>query len=198
MKNTLFLIFLSAFLISCGPQGADLKPKKQGACHEITKRALKELLSKETADIDDLERVLDSKSLDKNGKLKKITLTQALNLICDLKEKTTLDYPLPVFEIKDSKQWIIFSNSKGHWGPVWAFIHIDRAKQEIVNVKFDHGNEAPVGEVNFRDSSYSERFKNIGLNESNFNTDTIDGVTGATTTHEAYLRAIKKAVGVYM
>lgn len=195
MKNILIIIVHSLVLTSCNQSAITLKPNKKGACSKKTTQILNELISQDSTMSSDLEQILIPKSMDKDGRLRSIDFSEARNMVCNLKESSTLNYPLPVFEVKQKNQWIVFSNSEGMWGPVSALILVDLNNKTIVKLKCDHKNETPLDEINFMDTKYSKRFETLNLKE--LDNIKIDGVSGATKTHDAYVEVIRNAVDKY-
>ena len=197
MRNTLITIVLFIVLIACNQSTISLKPDRYGGCSKKTTQSLKELISQDSTVTDDFEQIFIPKSMDQYGKLKTIDFAEAQRLVCNLRESTILSYPLPIFEVKNKSQWVVFSNAEGMWGAVWAFILIDLNDKTIVKATCDHEREAPVGKTNFKKMDYSERFESLNLSDLNLNEAKIDGVSGATKTHDAYIQVLRNAINMY-
>ena len=198
MKTT-FALFLLLIITGCNLQSSEfvLTPNYERACKRRCIADFNELMESDSLQILDFKRLLTAKTMDQSGQLTEIDLEEGMQILCKMKDQTSLVFPLPIFEINGTDHAVLFSNGKGLWGPIWMLILVDRKTAVIQNVVCDHKGEAPVGEVSFKDSIYSNRYRDFEFKASEFKSKNIDGVTGATTTHDAYVKTIKNAVEKY-
>ncbi|UII19611.1 FMN-binding protein [Fulvivirga ligni] len=116
---------------------------------------------------------------------------------------------LPIFEIKHSSKVILPVYGEGQWGKIWAKVVIDKSTMKILDIKFEHRNEAPT----FGSKITSETFKANFINKKIYfkegfslyqndqlvlkGAQRVDGISGATLTSKGVVNMLNEGLSDY-
>lgn len=150
----------------------------------------------------DLSTLVRAKLLDQNGTIRACSIEKALE--CHRKDK----FPMPIFEVKNSKQVILYCTGEGLWGPLWCTVMINPETNVISKVKFGHKGETPGVGAEISQHEFADQFKNTKYypdvnsfklrNKSTISGEQeIDGITGGTITSVGALTAVNDGLNKY-
>jgi Na+-translocating ferredoxin:NAD+ oxidoreductase subunit G len=101
------------------------------------------------------------------------------------------------YEILNSRDdvigYVVPVEAMGYNDNIKVLVAFDRKKQKIINVSILNQLETPgIGTKIITEKSFLRQFEDVNVNEVNY--QTIDGITGATVSSSAVIRAVEKAI----
>ncbi len=149
------------------------------------------------------------KEINENGAVETVDVNRASVLYRKMMNREVAT-SWPVFEIKDTDTTILFVQSIGFGGAIWAKVLIDRKTLEIKNIEFEHKAESEGYGAAMTQSIFEDKFvgTKIDLEKNTFTLQKdiekrmddgtiIDEIVGATMTSQSIVEMVNYGLRKY-
>ncbi|MFD2561394.1 FMN-binding protein [Aquimarina rubra] len=222
MKRLLLLMVLLSGIWACKkqittekqeiPESNSAQQKKENKGITQSSPFIKELVTFaniKANDSSDIDKLFQVKIIDSTGKISPSNITEGIDLY---KKAVTSQQQmtLPIFEITNSDQVILFAVGKGYMDAIWAKILINKNSQEISKIAFNHKAESEGYGAEITYDSFENKFTGtkISLTQNTFcllqngknlikGDKKIDGISGATITSHAVIQMLNERLKKY-
>ncbi|SDL62671.1 Na+-transporting NADH:ubiquinone oxidoreductase subunit C [Catalinimonas alkaloidigena] len=155
----------------------------------------------------DLDSLFSFKALEWE-KVKFIEKNEALRIYHENIDKEEQEV-LPIFEIKNSSKIILPIYGDGHWNKIWAKVVIDKNTMKVLDIKFEHRNEAPIFGAEITSQTFKSNFIETNVNFTQsfslYQNDKlvldgeqrVDGISGATITSKGVVNMLNEGLSRY-
>ncbi len=149
-----------------------------------------------------------------NAKGERVDGVDAFKTLDNLEETFEKKEALPVFQAKLSDGqtlYVVPTNGKGLWGPVWGYVALKSDCDEIYGVVFDHKSETPGLGAEIANSEFESKFtgkrlfkdgvfQSVSLlkNVGDSNPYAVDAISGGTLTCNGVNDMIKNCLSDYV
>ncbi len=214
--RSITLLILALLIVACKQNKMVDKSTVENTQQETAKKPQVSPLVKELAtfakmqisETTDYEQLFEVKKIDAQGNSAPLDLKTGISLYKQILSGQPEEIPL--FEISNTEDVVLFASGKGYMGPIWAKILVNKTSLEIKKVAFDHKGESEGYGDAITYASFENKFTgaNISFTSNTFGlkqddrkiikgNHEVDGISGATITSDAVVKMMNDGLKKY-